>query len=327
VSLRILNASQVRSSLSMAECIDAMRDAMIAVSRGQVAVPPRIIAALPDGSGYFACMPGSSREPPIDGAKVLTLLPGNPAVGRPAIQGVVLLFDHATGAPSVLLDGAELTALRTAAVSGLATRLLARNDARSHGVLGTGVQAGAHIDAVQVARSQVKEVCVWGRDTARTAAFAAQQSKRTGLAVRAVDSAEEASACDIVSACTSATQPVLLGRWLREGAHVNLVGAHRPTHREADTEAIVRGTVFVDLMESALTEAGDLLIPISEGAFTRERIAGDLGSVVRGSIEGRGSQQQITVFKSLGLVAQDLFAGWAASRVARERGVGTEVDF
>ncbi len=325
--LRILNAQDVRELLPMAECIAAMRDAMIALSHRSVAIPQRIISALPDGTGYFACMPGSCSEPAVDGAKVVTLLPGNPAAGRPAIQGVVLLFDHATGAPAALLDGAEITALRTAAVSGLATQLLAREDARSHGVLGAGVQARVHVDAIRVARPHAREVLVWARGAGNARAFAEAESGRTGLRIRAVADAREAAACDIVSACTGATEPVLRGDWLRPGAHVNLVGAHQPTHREADTQAVVRSTVYVDLMESAMKEAGDLLIPIGEGAFARERIAGELGQLAAGEVPGRTSPQQVTLFKSLGVVAQDLFAGWAALRAAQARGRGVEVPF
>jgi ornithine cyclodeaminase/alanine dehydrogenase-like protein (mu-crystallin family) len=226
-----------------------------------------------------------------------------------------------------LLDGAEITALRTAAVSGLATRLLARPDAGSHGILGTGVQARMHIDAIHAARPLATEVRVWGRDHARTKAFAVQESTRTGHAVRAVPSAREAAECDIVSTTTGAALPVLEGHWLHAGTHVNLVGAHRPTEREADTATITRASVYVDLMESAMNEAGDLLLPIAEGAFARDRIVGDLGQLAAGQIPGRTSAAQITLFKSLGVVAQDLFAAWAVLQRAVQADAGTVVNF
>lgn len=327
MSLTIIDAATVRRLLPMADCMAVMREAMIAVSRGAVVIPPRIVAALPDGSGYFATMPGSSQSPAIDGAKLLTLLPANPAAGRPAIQGLVLLFDHASGTPMAVIDGAEITTLRTAAASGLATRLLARCDARSHGVLGTGVQAAAHIEAIAAARATVVEVLVWGRSLARAQSFAAEQGQRQGLTIRAVADAAEACACDIVSAVTGATQPVLQGAWLRPGAHVNLVGAHQATHREADTAAITRSAVYVDLLRSAMTEAGDLLIPMQEGAFMRDRIVGEIGQLVAGEIGGRSDGQQITLYKSLGIVAQDLYAAWAVLGRARGEGLGTTVDF
>jgi ornithine cyclodeaminase len=327
MNLTILDAAAVRRLLPMSDCIAAMRQAMVAVSQGSVNIPPRIVASLPDGSGYFFAMPGSAQHPALDGAKVLTLLPANPAAGRPTIQGVVLLFDHATGAPQALIDGAEITAMRTAAASGLATQLLARADAASHGVLGIGVQAGVHIDAIQVARPGVAEVRVWGRDAASAQAFALAQSARTGLRVLAVHDAALACACDIVSVVTGATQPVLQGAWLQPGAHVNLVGAHQRTHREADTAAITRAAVYVDLMASALSEAGDLLIPIDEGAFDSTRIVGEIGQLAAGQVPGRAGDQQITLYKSLGVVAQDLFAAWATLQRALAEGQGVTVPF
>ena len=327
MTLRILTASDVRALLPMAHCIDVMHKAMVALSQGQIAMPPRVIAPLADGKGLMAAMPGSSRAPAFDGAKLVTLMPDNPAAGRAAVQGVVVLFDHATGAPMALLDGAEITALRTAAVSGLATRLLARPDARSHGILGAGVQARMHIDAIHAARPLLTEVHVWGRDHARTMAFAAQESTRTGHTVRAVPSVREAAECDIVSTTTGAALPVLEGHWLHAGSHVNLVGAHRPAEREADTTTITRASVYVDLMESAMNEAGDLLLPIAEGAFARDRIVGELGQLAAGQIPGRTSAAQITLFKSLGVVAQDLFAAWAVLQRAVEADAGTVVNF
>jgi ornithine cyclodeaminase len=327
MAIRILNAKDVRALLPMADCIDAMHDAMVALSRGDVTMPPRIIAALADQSGFMAAMPGSGLSPPIDGAKLLTLLPSNPGKGMPAIQGVVLLFDHATGAPAGLVDGAEITALRTAAVSGLATRLLARADARSHGILGTGVQAGVHIDAIASARPKATDIRVWGRDHARAQAFAAEQRARTGLAIRAVSEPADAAACDIVSTTTASATPVLLGEWLNEGAHINLVGAHRPMDREADTTTILRSAVYVDVMRSAQNEAGDLLLPISEGRFSWERVVGELGQLAAGGIPGRQADSQITLFKSLGVVAQDLFAAWVTLERAQHQGCGVLAPF
>lgn len=327
MNLTLIDAATVRRLLPMADCIDTMADAMRALSSGAVAVPQRLIAPLPDGSGWLAAMPGAVNSPAVDGVKLLTLLPGNPSHGRPAIQGVVMLFDHGTGAPLALLDGASITALRTAAASGLATRLLARADAHSHGVLGTGVQAQEHIDAIAAARPAARVVRVWGRDPDRARTFAAEQAVRTGLDVRAVADAEEACVCDIVSAVTGATQPVLHGRWLRPGAHVNLVGAHQPDHREADTEAVCRARVYVDRRAAALAEAGDLLVPMGEGAWRADAIVAEIGEVVAGRAPGRGDADEVTLYKSLGVVAQDLFAAWAVWQRAQAQGRGITVPF
>jgi ornithine cyclodeaminase len=326
--LTIVDAATVRRLLPVGECIGVMREAMIALSRGQVQVAPRTVAPLADGSGYFAAMPGSAAAGlALDGAKLLTLLPGNTARGLPAIQGVVLLFDHAGGAPVAIIEGAEITAIRTAAVSGLATQLLAREDARSHGVLGTGVQARMHIDAVAAARPGIREVRVWGRDAARTREFAAAQAARTGIDVRAVQHAEQACGCDVVSATTASPSPVLHGAWLTAGAHLNLVGGHRPDEREADTDAVARAAVYVDLMQSALAEAGDILIPIAEGRIGKGHIVGEIGQLAAGELPGRENAGQITLFKSLGVVAEDLYAAAAVWRAALRRGLGTTVPF
>jgi ornithine cyclodeaminase/alanine dehydrogenase-like protein (mu-crystallin family) len=324
-TILFVNAADVRALLPMSECIDVMRVAMSAFSAQKVAVPPRLIAPLIDKSGFFALMPGSMLDPAIYGAKVVSLHPGNPAAGRPAIQGFVTLFDHATGAPIALVDGAEITAIRTAATSGLATQLLARAVVQTHGVFGCGVQAAAHIDAITSARPSIEEVIVWARSPEKARVFAEAQARRTGLQIRATTDPAEAGACDVVSAVTAATEPILKGAWLMPGAHVNLVGPHRPTEREADTEAITRASVYVDSLDGAMKEAGDLLIPIGEGAFSKERIVGEIGALADGRVGGRKDDRQITLYKSLGLVAQDLFAAWAVYERASREGRGTKV--
>jgi ornithine cyclodeaminase len=328
MALTVIDAATVRRLLPVGECIDVMREAMIALSCGEVQVPPRTIAPLADGSGYLLAMPGSAaKDLGIDGAKLLTLLPGNVAQGRPAIQGVVLLFDHAGGAPVALIEGSEITAIRTAAVSGLATRLLAREDARTHGVLGTGVQARMHIDAITAARPGIREVLVWGRNPESARTLAATQRERCGLAVRAVPHAAEACACDVVSATTASPRPVLQGAWLAQGAHVNLVGGHQRDEREADSAALTRAAVYVDLLPSALAEAGDILIPMHEGCFGPEHIVGEIGQLAAGTVAGRRSAAQVTLFKSLGVVAEDLYAAAAVWRRAVQQGIGTTVPF
>jgi ornithine cyclodeaminase len=322
--LLILNAEEVKELLPMGACVDCLQEAMLAASTGKVANPPRLITPLIDNTGFFALMPGSSLEPPVYGAKVVSLHPDNPAAGRPAIQGFVTLFDHRTGAPLVIMEGAEVTAIRTAAASGLATRWLAHKDAKTHGILGTGVQAVTHVDAIDAVRD-IEEVVIWGRDAGKAQLLAEAEAQRTGKRVHATASIEEAAACDIVSTVTASPDPILKGRFLRPGAHVNLVGAHSPTTREADTDLIQRGRIFVDLMESAKNEAGDLLIPAGEGAFDMEDIRGEIGEVIAGTLEGRTDGREITVYKSLGITAQDLYAAELVMRTALERGIGTTV--
>lgn len=309
----------------MAACIDVMADAMRAASGGAVAMPLRMFTPLADGSGSFGLMPGSTLDPPFFGAKVISLLPGNPAKALPMVQGYVSLFDHGTGKPVALIEGASVTAIRTAAASGLATRELAREDARTHGIFGTGVQAVTHIDAVSCARD-IREVVVWGRDPDKTRQFARQQSERAQVEVTATEDPKEAAGCDIVSTVTGATKPILSGDWLRPGCHLNLVGVHTPEAREADTRAIERSRLYVDLLESALSEAGDILIPIGEGAIDRAHILGEIGQVLAGAVPGRTGGTDITLYKSLGIVAQDLFAAAHIYARALEEAAGVEVD-
>jgi ornithine cyclodeaminase/alanine dehydrogenase-like protein (mu-crystallin family) len=321
----IINRKEVERLLPMAACIDVMADAMRAASSGAVSMPLRLFTPLADDSGSLGLMPGSTLEPPFFGAKVISLRFDNPAKGLPTVQGYVSLFEHDTGTPAALIEGSSVTAIRTAAASGLATRELARQDARSHGVFGTGVQAVTHIDAVSCVRD-IDRVVVWGRDADRTRRFAAQQAARTRLDVIATDDPAEAAACDVVSTVTAAAQPVLRGAWLRPGAHLNLVGVHTPDAREADTRVIQRSRVYVDLMESAMNEAGDLLIPITEGAIGEAHILGEIGQVLAGALPGRTGDSDITLYKSLGIVAQDLFAAAHIYARALEDGAGIEVD-
>ena len=321
----IINRQEVERLLSMSACIDAMADAMRAASSGAVTVPLRLFSPLADDSGSLGVMPGSALDPPLFGAKVISLRFDNPAKGLPAVQGYVSLFDHETGRPVAVIEGASVTAIRTAAASGLATRELARQGARTHGIFGTGVQAVTHIDAIACVRD-MQEVVVWGRDADKARRFAERQSERTRLHIRATGDAAEAARCDVVSTVTAATEPVLKGEWLRPGTHVNLVGVHTPQAREADTRAILRSRVYVDLMESAMSEAGDLLIPIGEGAIDKAHILGEIGQVLAGGVPGRADDDEITLYKSLGIVAQDLFAAAHIHARALEDGVGVEVD-
>jgi ornithine cyclodeaminase len=311
--MKFIDAAQVRACLSMAECIDAMAIAMRGVSDGRLSMPVRTVMPLVDKSAYFAVMPGSLAEPLVYGAKVISLHPANAAAGRPTIQGFVALFDHQTGEPIALVDGASITAMRTAAASGLATRQLARRDATTLGLFGYGVQATSHLEAICAVR-KIEEVRVWGRSIERSREFASQHSRHGSPRILAVEDPSAAGGCDVVCTITGSTEPVILGKWVKPGAHVNLVGAHTPTAREADTALIKAARVYVDSLESGFSEAGDFLLPIQEGAIARSHVLGELGAVLAGRVTGRTSRDDITVYKSLGIVAQDLVAAHAVYR-------------
>jgi ornithine cyclodeaminase/alanine dehydrogenase-like protein (mu-crystallin family) len=310
----MLGAEDVERHLSMPAAIEAMRSAMAALASGRVVMPPRQISRLADGSGFLGVMPGSALAPDVYGAKLLSLHPGNSSKGLPTIQGVVVLFDHQTGTPSAILDGGTITAIRTAATSALATDLLARQDVRTHGIMGTGLQARRHAEAIWTVRPGLAETIVWGRNRSRAELLATELSETWGRRVRATDDAREAATCDIVTTVTASKTPVLQGEWLLPGSHLNLVGAHAAADREADAAAIARSRLVVDLREAAMTEAGDLVLAIAEKAVAQDHVAGDLGGVVLGTVPGRTRDDEVTAFKSVGLVAQDLFAAHAALR-------------
>ena len=324
--LTIINAAGVRELLPMDECIDAMEPAMIAATTGTISMPPRLVAPLIDESGTLVLMPGSSTELAAFGAKVINLIPDNPARELPAIQGFIALFDYTSGTPVAIIDGAEVTGIRTAAASGLATRLLARPDAHTCGIFGNGVQAVTHIDAMRAVRP-VDEIIVWGRNPDKVRVFARDQEERTGIKVRATADPAEAGACDLVCTTTTSPVPILAGEWVRPGAHVNLVGAHSLATRECDTALVVKSSVYVDLMESVRNEGGDIMIPVEEGAIDETHIIGELGELLQGKIPGRQDDRQVTLYQSHGINAQDMYAAKHIYTKAQEAGNAQTVEF
>jgi len=260
------------------------------------------------------------------GAKVITVVPGNTGTPYDSHQGVVLLFEATNGRLRAIVDAAAITAIRTAAVSGVATRLLARADAGDLALLGTGVQAERHLEAMRVAR-RLRRVRAWSPNAGRRVAFAERMTRRFGLPVEPCDSARDAvEGADIVCTLTSAREPVLEGDWLEPGAHVNAVGASQPSARELDSAAVARARLFVDRRESALRESGDVLTPLHEGRFGVDHIRGEIGELLVGSAAGRTAPEEITLFESLGLAVEDLFAAHYVASRAEETGAGTRVE-
>ena len=322
----MITGSEVRSLMPMADCITAIERAMVAVSSGAVAMPPRLITPLKDHSAFIGLMPASALDPAVYAVKVINIHDRNPSRGLPTVQGFVALFDHETGVPLAMMDAAEISALRTAAASGLATKLLARTNARTHAVMGTGVQAGVHIEAINAVR-EIDKTLIWGRSFGKAKALAELLATQTGRNIRAVENAAEAAACDIISTVTLAAEPILKAAWLKPGTHVNLVGAHQAHVREADSALMKDAAIYVDLMDSALHEAGDILIPMQEGLFGKSHIIGEIGDLAQGRIPGRSNGQQTTVYKSVGIAAQDLFAAQFVYERALKAGIGVEFSF
>ena len=318
VSTIVVNGTRVREFLPMGECIDAMERALRALTRGRAVVPLRPVVRIPgDDSSALAVMPAYLDDPRSLGVKAISVFPANKGTVHDSHQGAVLFFDPDHGALVAIMDASAITAVRTAAVSAVATRLLARPEASDLAMLGAGVQAHSHLEAMRAVRP-VRRVRVWSRTAKRAAEFALQYNG-PDFTVTAVATPREAVAqADLVCTVTSAREPVLMGDWLASGAHLNVVGASVAAAREVDTTAVKRSACFVDRRESALREAGDLVIPIREGAVGESHIRAELGEILDGTGEGRRTPEEITMFKSVGLAVEDLGAADIVYRRARD---------
>jgi ornithine cyclodeaminase len=314
----VLDEHAVRQLLPMDECIELMVDALSAVARGEVHNPLRAMVQPPGEESVLALMPthrgGAAR---LWGLKTLAIFPSNAGRGLDLHQGFVALFDGETGETRALLNASAITAVRTAAVSAVATRVLARGDARTLALLGAGVQAKPHLEAMRAVRD-FDRVIAWSRTPGRAAAELED--------VEEVATVEEALRdADVVVTATSAPEPIVQRGWLKEGAHVNAVGSSIPTTRELDTETMRDAALFVDRRESTVNEAGDFLFPQREGAIDAEHIRAEIGELLIGSAEGRRSPGELTVFKSLGLAVEDLAAAEHVLRRAEAEGAGIVV--
>jgi ornithine cyclodeaminase len=325
--VRLLDQEQVTALLGMRECMGVMESALRALARGGAVLPLRTILRIPDGRGVFGVMPSHLTPPDAIGLKAITVFPGNEGTAYDSHQGVVLVFEPRHGSLVGILDASSITAIRTAAVSGVATRLLARPDAGDVAILGSGVQADTHLDAMMVARG-VRRVRVWSRTPDHAARFTARSRARyAGLKVEVAPDARSAvQGADIVCTVTSSRVPILMGEWLAPGAHVNAVGASQMPARELDSDAVARARLYVDRRESALAESGDFLIPRSEGRFGDDHIVGEIGEVLEGAVPGRRSPAEVTLFKSLGLAIEDLAAGHYVLGEAERHGIGLVLD-
>ncbi|MGH7543113.1 MAG: ornithine cyclodeaminase family protein [Gemmatimonadota bacterium] len=322
---RIISQAEVPALLSMGECVEVVQEALIARAEGEATLPVRQLMWLPDRSGLLGLMPAHLGPPRIMGGKFLSVIPANHGAELDTHQGVVLLFEAERGRLLAVVDATSITAIRTAAASAVATRALAREDAGGLAILGTGVQAHSHVQAMRVVRD-IRSIRVWDRNADRAEAFARRETGRHGIEVGVAGSAREAVlGADVICTTTAATEPILEGAWLEPGAHVNAVGACIPTARELDTEAVLRSRFFVDTREGTLREAGDFLIPKAAGEVDDGHIAGEIGEVLTGRVPGRRSPDEITVFESLGIGIYDLAAAHRVWRNAGAMGAGIEV--
>ena len=322
----ILDQQAVTDLLPMRECIDLMMSTLSALARGETILPLRTVVLIPDTNDAFAVMPAYIASPKTMGAKIITVYPGNHGTQYDSHQGAVLLFDPNNGSLAALLDATSVTTIRTAAVSAVATWLLARQSASSLAIVGAGVQAHAHLEAMCAVRP-ITSLRVWSRTAANAERLIDVARTKFNLdASFAPSCADAVRDADIVCTTTSARAPVLFGEWLTPGTHINAIGASQRSARELDTQCVVRSRLYVDRRESALKEPGDTLVPLEEGAITPDHIVAEIGELAIGRGEGRRDEREITLFKSLGLAIEDLAAASYVYDAARRVGVGVEVE-
>lgn len=322
----IINQQEVAQLLPMSECIEVMSDTLVALAKGEGILPLRPVMWLPEKVGALGMMPGYLGHINAMGVKVVSVFPGNHGTEYDSHQGTVMLYETKHGRLLALMDATEITAIRTAATSGVATRLLARQDARILTILGSGVQARSHLEAMLLVRP-FNQVRVWSRNQDHAVRFCERESDHAGLDIRAMsDIAAAVEGADVICTTTSSPEPILFGNMVSAGCHINAVGSSVPFARELDTAAVVASRLFVDRRESTLNEAGDFLFPQKEGAISEGHILAEIGEILIGDHPGRENETEITLFKSLGLAVEDVASAHFIYQKAVAQAVGTSVE-
>ena len=319
----VLSEPDVEELLDPASCLDAVERALVALARGEIHLPLRLMVRPPGEESLLGLMPAHrGGEERLYGLKTIAVFPGNSARSLDPHQGTVTLFDGETGQTIAVMNASPITAIRTAAASALATRELAREDARTLAIVGAGFQAKAHLEALVEVRP-FDDIRIGSRTHSK-----AEELAERHPAARATPSVEEAVRdADVIITVTTSDQPVLDREWIAAGAHINAVGAGLPHARELDSATVAASTFIVDRRESAENESGDYLLALAEGAIAEGHIAGELGDVLTGAHPGRSSDDEITVFESLGLAVEDLFTAEYLVDRARQTGRGHTVSF
>lgn len=322
----LLNRAELERLLDVNAVIDAVERGFADYSAGRTVMPVRTAVRVPEPSGVLLVMPCAMIDSKVLGTKLVSVYGQNPSRDLPVIGALYVLSDYETGFPVAVMDAGYMTGLRTAAASAVATKYLAREDSTTLGIFGTGVQGEFHARCIPAVRP-IEKIVVWSRNQDNVRAFCERLSNAVQADIRPAGSIEEAAGCDVVVTGTTSATPLFSGSLLKPGSHVNNVGSHSPTAREMDTESVARSTVVVDAYDAAWAESGDILIPIDEGAITREHVVAELGEVVLGKKPGRRSPDELTLFKSNGLAFQDAVTAALGLRRARETGAGTEFNF
>jgi alanine dehydrogenase len=320
----ILGKTDLEALLPMEEVIDVLAMGFREVKEGRCVVPVRFHLGIEEHQGQFLYMPAFLPGLKQSGTKIVSVFPQNTSRGKPTIYATYLLSDPTTGELLAMMEGATLTGIRTGGASGLATRYLARKDAKVLGIIGTGFQSFFQFLAIRAVRP-IEDVWAYDIDQKRLQDFCQKISPL--MKIHPVSSPSEAARrSDILVTSTTSRTPVFSGRDLKPGAHINAIGAFRPDMREADEETLLRAVIVVDTHEGCLSEAGDLLIPMGEGKLRKEAIYGDLGDLVTGRKEGRSSDEEITFFKSVGFAMEDVVTAYYAYEKATRQGIGQKIE-
>jgi ornithine cyclodeaminase/alanine dehydrogenase-like protein (mu-crystallin family) len=321
----VLTEADVKAVLPMPDLIPAMRTALAQYSSGAAQQPLRTVLEIGDRKSFFGVMPATLGDPAAVGTKLVTVVAANRDIGLPTHLATIVLLDPDTGALVALVDGRYITEARTAAVSAVSADMLANPDASTLAVLGSGVQARSHVEALACVR-RLRDVRVWSPTKGRRDSFVRDMQPHVTGSLHAAGSAGEAvDGADLIVLATSAQAPVVRSSWVMDGAHICAVGACRPTHREMDAALVARARTFVDSRIGASAEAGDIVLALAEGAIGSDHIAGEIGELVSGRIAGRDDRAQVTLFKSLGMAVEDVAAAHLAWIRAKQRGLGREV--
>ena len=325
----LLDRQTIQGLLDMQKMIGILEQAFGELASGSAVMPQRTAVADPSVNGWYAFMPAQLKSMGALGVKSVTVYKDNPSMhGLPATLATIVLMDSRTGQTLAVMDGGYITAMRTGAVTGLATKYLARNDARIAGVMGSGVQARTQLWGM-ASGADIEKALVFSLDPPEARqAFADDAADMLGIPVELAQSGEDlVRGVDVLSLATTATTPIIDAEWVQPGLHINGIGSHAVGVREIDTKTMVRSKLVCDNVEACLAEAGDVQIPIEEGAMTADDIYGEIGEMITGAKPGRESDEEVTIFKSVGLSIQDISAAHYVYQRALEEGAGTEFAF
>lgn len=322
----VLPEKEVQRLLKIKELVQVLEQAHIQFSTGKAVMPVRLVAPLPEIKGRITSMPAYLSEDKALGMKVVTYFQENPKVGLPAILATIALYSVETGKLMAIMDGSYITAIRTACVSAVATKVLANRETPVTGILGAGVQARAHVRALSMVR-RITRVRVYSPSGRSAQELKEELEPEVGVKIEPVDSAEEAVRdSDLLVTATTAKEPIISADWLKAGVHINAVGSHRPDFREIDAATIRRAKVVVDSHAAIMAECGDILLAIKEGAISEDHVSAEIGEILAGKKPGRTSAGEITLYKSVGIAIQDVAAARLVYQRALEEKAGVRVE-